>query len=77
MIVKGFVLDDERLKQDKHFCKDYLDDLLERIREIRVSERRYYQKIRDVYVKCSVDYDPKSEMTKLFFKMVQNMIHWL
>ena len=50
MIVKGFVLDDERLKQGKHFGKDYFDDLLERIREIRASERRYYQKITDVYV---------------------------
>ena len=76
LIVKGFVLDDERLKQGKHFGKDYFDDLLERIREIRTSERRYYQKITDVYAECSVDYDPKSEDTKLFFKMVQNMMHW-
>ena len=76
MIIKGFVLDDERLKQGKHFGKDYFDDLLERIREIRVSERRYYQKITDVYAECSADYDPKSETTQLFFKMVQNMMHW-
>ena len=76
MIVKGFVLDDERLKQGKHFGKDYFDDLLERIREIRASERRYYQKITDVYTECSADYDPKSETTLLFFKMVQNMMHW-
>lgn len=76
MIVKGFVLDDERLKQGKHFGKDYFDDLLERIREIRASERRYYQKITDVYAECSADYDPKAETTQLFFKMVQNMIHW-
>ena len=76
MIVKGFVLDDERLKQGKHFGKDYFDDLLERIREIRTSERRYYQKITDVYAECSADYDPKSETTQLFFKMVQNMMHW-
>ena len=75
-IVKGFVLDDERLKQGKHFGQDYFDDLLERIREIRTSERRYYQKITDVYAECSVDYDPKSETTQLFFKMVQNMMHW-
>lgn len=75
-IVKGFVLDDERLKQGKHFGKDYFDDLLQRIREIRTSERRYYQKITDVYAECSADYDPKSGMTKLFFKMVQNMMHW-
>ena len=76
MIVKGFVLDDERLKQGKHFGKDYFDDLLERIREIRASERRYYQKITDIYAECSADYDPKSETTQQFFKMVQNMMHW-
>ena len=76
MIVKGFVLDDERLKQGKHFGKDYFDDLLERIREIRAAERRYYQKITDVYAECSADYDPKAETTQLFFKMVQNMMHW-
>ena len=76
LIIKGFVLDDERLKQGKHFGVDYFDDLLERIREIRTSERRYYQKITDVYAECSVDYDPKSETTQLFFKMVQNMMHW-
>jgi hypothetical protein len=74
-IVKGYALDDERLKQGKHFGKDYFDDLLERIREIRTSERRYYQKITDVYAECSADYDPKSNITKLFFKMVQNMMH--
>ena len=76
MIVKGFVLDDERLKQGKHFGKDYFDDLLERIREIRASERRYYQKITDVYAECSADYDSKSETTQLFFKIVQNMMLW-
>ena len=74
-IIKGYALDDERLKQGKHFGKDYFDDLLERIREIRTSERRYYQKITDIYAECSADYDPKSEDTKLFFKMVQNMMH--
>ena len=74
-IIKGYVLDDERLKQGRHFGKDYFDDLLERIREIRTSERRYYQKITDVYAECSADYDAKSESTKLFFKMVQNMMH--
>ncbi len=76
LIIKGFVLDDERLKQGKHFGRDYFDDLLERIREIRTSERRYYQKITDVYAECSADYDAKAETTKLFFKMVQNMMHW-
>ncbi|MDE6380418.1 MAG: virulence RhuM family protein [Muribaculaceae bacterium] len=74
-IVKGFVLDDERLKQGRHFGKDYFDDLLERIREIRTSERRYYQKITDIYAECSIDYDSRSEDTKQFFKMVQNMMH--
>ena len=74
-IIKGYALDDERLKQGKHFGKDYFDDLLERIREIRTSERRYYQKITDIYAECSADYDPKSDWTKLFFKMVQNMMH--
>ena len=75
-IVKGFVLDDERLKQGKHFGKDYFDDLLVRIREIRTSERRYYQKITDIYSECSSDYDAKSETTKTFFATVQNMMHW-
>ncbi len=74
-IVKGYVLDDERLKQGRHFGRDYFDDLLERIREIRTSERRYYQKITDIYAECSADYDAKSECTQLFFKMVQNMMH--
>ena len=76
LIIKGFVLDDERLKQGKHFGKDYFDDLIERIREIRTSERRYYQKITDVYAECSADYDAKAETTKRFFKMVQNMMNW-
>ena len=76
MIIKGFVLDDERLKQCKHFGKDYFDDLLDRIREIRLSERRYYQKITDIYSECSADYDKDSETTKLFFKTVQNMMHY-
>ena len=74
-VIKGYVLDDERLKEGRHFGKDYFDDLLERIREIRTSERRYYQKITDIYAECSADYDAKSESTKLFFKMVQNMMH--
>lgn len=74
-IVKGFALDDERLKQGRHFGKDYFDDLIERIREIRTSERRYYQKITDIYAECSIDYDARSEDTKLFFKMVQNLMH--
>ncbi|MDE6559338.1 MAG: virulence RhuM family protein, partial [Muribaculaceae bacterium] len=74
-IIKGYALDDERLKQGRYFGKDYFDDLLERIREIRTSERRYYQKITDVYAECSTDYDARSEETKLFFRMVQNLMH--
>ena len=76
-ITKGFVLDDERLKQGKKlFGKDYFDELLERIREIRASERRFYQKITDIYSECSIDYDPKAEITVTFYKTVQNKLHW-
>ena len=74
-IVKGFVLDDERLKQGKKFGKDYFDELLERIREIRASERRFYQKITDIYQQCSIDYDKAADTTQLFFKTVQNKLH--
>ena len=74
-IIKGFVMDDERLKQGKHFGKDYFDELLERIREIRASERRFYQKITDIYA-LSADYDKNSPVTKEFFSMVQNKLHW-
>ena len=75
-LTKGFVLDDERLKGKNVFGADYFDDLLERIREIRLSERRYYQKITDIYSECSADYDKDSETTKLFFQTVQNMMHY-
>ena len=75
-IQKGFVLDDERLKGKNPFGADYFEDLLDRIREIRTSERRYYQKITDIYAECSSDYDPKSEVTKTFYKTVQNMMHY-
>ncbi|MGL4598417.1 MAG: virulence RhuM family protein [Bacteroidia bacterium] len=75
-IVKGFVLDDERLKQGKHFGKDYFDELLERIREIRASERRFYLKITDIYEQCSIDYQKESDTTRHFFKTVQNKLHW-
>lgn len=75
-IIKGFVLDDERLKQGKKFGKDYFDELLERIREIRASERRFYQKITDIYAQCSLDYDPKAPLTQTFYKTVQNKLHW-
>jgi hypothetical protein len=74
-IVKGFVLDDERLKQSKHFGKDYYDNLLERIREIRISERRFYQKITDLFA-LSADYDKSAQITKDFFTSVQNKLHW-
>lgn len=76
-LIKGFALDDERLKQGKTlFGKDYFDELLERVREIRASERRFYQKITDIYAEASIDYDPKAEITKTFYKTVQNKLHW-
>jgi hypothetical protein len=75
-VTKGFVLDDERLKLNKRFGKDYFDELLERIREIRASERRFYLKITDIYEQCSIDYDSNAEITKTFFKTVQNKLHW-
>ena len=75
-LTKGFVLDDERLKGKNVFGADYFDDLLDRIREIRTSERRYYQKITDIYSECSADYDKNSETTAQFFKTVQNMMHY-
>ncbi|HPJ13312.1 MAG TPA: virulence RhuM family protein [Caldisericia bacterium] len=74
-IVKGFVMDDERLKQGMHFGQDYFNELLERIREIRLSERRFYQKITDIYT-LSADYDRNSETTREFFSCVQNKLHW-
>lgn len=74
-VTKGFVLDDERLKQGKHFGKDYFDELLERIREIRASERRFYQKITDIYA-LSIDYNKADLLTKEFFSTVQNKLHW-
>src|SRR5690554_745101 len=75
-IIKGFVMDDERLKQGAQFGKDYFEELLERIREIRASERRFYQKITDIYAQCSIDYDAKIETTRTFYKTVQNKLHW-
>lgn len=75
-IIKGFVLDDERLKLNKRFGPDYFEELLERIREIRASERRFYLKIVDIYEQCSIDYSKDAEVTKLFFKTVQNKLHW-
>jgi hypothetical protein len=74
-IIKGFALDDERLKNGPKFGKEYFDELLERIREIRSSERKFYQKITDIY-SLSIDYDLKSEITKNFFATVQNKLHF-
>ena len=75
-LVKGFVLDDQRLKQGARFGKDYFDELLERIRSIRASERRFYLKITDIYEQCSIDYSRDAEITQTFFKTVQNKFHW-
>ncbi|MDY0402427.1 virulence RhuM family protein [Sulfurovum sp.] len=76
-IIKGFAMDDERLKNpDQPFGKDYFDEQLERIRDIRASERRFYQKITDIYAQCSSDYDANSEITKEFYATVQNKLHY-
>ena len=75
-IQKGFVLNDELMKNGRPFGKDYFDELLERIREIRASERRAYQKIADVFEQCSYDYDKNSETTKAFYAFVQNNLHY-
>ena len=76
-IIKGFVMNDERLKNPVNFFgKDYFEEQLERIREIRASERRFYQKITDIYARCSADYSPDSPITKDFFATVQNKLHY-
>ena len=75
-ITKGFVLNDDMLKNGKPFGKDYFDELLDRIREIRASERRAYQKIADVFEQCSYDYDKNSETTRAFYAFVQNKLHF-
>ena len=75
-IQKGFVLNDDLMKNGRLFGKDYFDELLERIREIRASERRAYQKIADVFEQCSYDYDKNSETTKAFYTFVQNKLHY-
>ena len=76
-LIKGYVLDDDRLKQgNKLFGKDYFDDLLEKIREIRASERRFYQKITDIYAQCSVDYDKDSPISQQFYAHVQDKLHF-
>ncbi len=75
-IVKGFIIDDERLKNGRYFGKDYFRELLERVRSIRSSERRIYQQITDVFAECSIDYDPKSNITKDFYATVQNKFRY-
>ena len=76
-IIKGFVLDDDRLKQgEKAFGKDYFKELLERVRSIRASERRIYQQITDIFAEISIDYDRNAEITKNFYAMVQNKFHF-
>ena len=75
-IKKGFVLNDDMMKNGRAFGRDYFDELLERIREIRASERRAYQKIADIFEQCSYDYDKSSETTKAFYSFVQNKLHF-
>jgi len=76
-IIKGFAMDDERLKDPRHiFGKDYFEEQLARIRDIRSSERRFYQKITDIYAQCSADYNSNEKITKQFFATVQNKLHW-
>lgn len=76
-LIKGFTIDDERLKQgNNYFRKDYFDELVERVREIRASERRFYQKITDIYAQCSIDYNPNSQITQTFYATVQNKLAW-
>jgi hypothetical protein len=74
-LIKGFVLDDERLKDQRNLGADYFDELLERIRDIRASEKRFYRKIRDIYA-LAIDYDPHAATTLEFFQAVQNKLHW-
>jgi hypothetical protein len=75
-IIKGFALDDDRLKNGRYFGKDYFHELLERIRSIRASERRIYQQITDIFAECSIDYDRNSETTRLFYAHVQDKFHY-
>lgn len=75
-IIKGFILDDDRLKNGRYFGKDYFRELLERVRSIRASERRIYLQITDIFAECSIDYNPKSDITKNFFASIQNKFHF-
>ena len=75
-IIKGFAIDDNRLKNGQYFGKDYFRELLERVRSIRASERRIYQQITDIFAECSIDYDPQSDTTENFYAAVQNKFHF-
>ena len=75
-MIKGFAMDDDRLKNGQYFGKDYFKELLERVRSIRTSERRIYQQITDIFAECSVNYDAKSDLSKHFYAMVQNKFHF-
>ena len=75
-IIKGFAIDDDRLKNGRFFGKDYFRELLERVRSIRASERRIYQQITDIFAECSIDYDPSSEATRNFYAHVQDKFHY-
>ena len=74
-IIKGFAMDDKRLAEGRT-ATDYFDELIDRIRDIRASEHNFYQKIKDIYKDCSIDYDPHSETSQQFYQMVQNKLHW-
>ena len=74
-IIKGFTLDDKRLREGRT-ASDYFDELIDRIRDIRASEANFYQKIKDIYRDCSIDYDPHAETSQQFYQMVQNKLHW-
>ena len=75
-IIKGFAMDDDRMKNGRYFGKDYFKELLERVRSIRTSERRIYQQITDIFAECSIDYDKNSQVTKEFYATVQNKFHF-
>jgi len=75
-IIKGFAMDDERMKNGKYFGKDYFKELLERVRSIRASERKIYQQITDIFAQCTIDYDSKSDITRNFYAMIQNKFHF-
>ena len=75
-IIKGFILDDDRLKNGRYFGKDYFRELLERVRSIRASERRIWQQITDIFAECSIDYDRDSDITRDFYATVQNKFHY-